>query len=506
MAVVPPLPSDSSAEVIAAVDLGSNSFHMIVGEMRHGQIAILDRLRETVRLAEGLSESGELSADARGRAIDCLSRFGERLRDMRAGSVRAAGTSTLRRAREESGFMAEAEAALGHPIEVISGQEEARLIYGGVNSSLPRNEGKRLVMDIGGGSTELILGEGLRPIRLESLHLGCVSMTERFFHDGKITAAAFEQARKAARLELRPVKAFFRSVANVEAIGTSGTILSTERVASELGLTDTHTLSSVVLEKLIARVLEFDSIEKLALPGLSERRSQVWPGGLAILAELISVLRIDQLKVADGAMREGLLHDMLGRIQHEDAREQSVRAMMARFQVDEAQAGRVAMTADQLLQQCAHQWGLEAPLFAHILGWSACLHEIGLDISHDGFQRHGAYIAENADMPGFPRAEKRFLAYLIENQRHRFGTRLLISLPRVWRKSALRLSMLLRLAVLLNRNRSMLDIPSVDLVVSESTMNLGFDADWLNSNPLTIADLEREQEFLHGSDYELSFS
>jgi exopolyphosphatase/guanosine-5'-triphosphate,3'-diphosphate pyrophosphatase len=479
---------------------------MIVGELRHGQIVILDRLRETVRLAEGLSDSGEISADARGRAIDCLSRFGERLRDMQAGSVRAAGTSTLRRAREESGFMRAAEAALGHPIEVISGQEEARLIYGGVMSSLPRNEGKRLVMDIGGGSSELILGEGLRPKRLVSLHLGCVSMTELFFKDGRITAAAFEKARRAARLELRPVKAFFRGAKDVEVIGTSGTILSTERVATELGLTDTHTLSSDVLEQLIAAVLEFDSIDALALPGLSERRSQVWPGGLAILAELISVLRIDQLTVADGAMREGLLHDLLGRIQDEDARDQSVRAMMARYQVDEAQARRVATTAAQLLQQCEHQWRLETPLLSRMLEWSASLGEIGLDIAHDGFERHGAYIAENADMPGFPRAEKRFLAYLIENQRHRFDTRLLDSLPGDWRESALRLSMLLRLAVLLNRSRSPIDMPSVNLEVSAASMELGFDADWLSCNPLTIADLEREQGYLRETDYELNFS
>jgi exopolyphosphatase/guanosine-5'-triphosphate,3'-diphosphate pyrophosphatase len=479
---------------------------MIVGELRHGQIVILDRLRETVRLAEGLSKSGELSPDARVRAIECLSRFGERLRDMHAGSVRAAGTSTLRRAREESGFMAEAEAALGHPIEVISGQEEARLIYSGVISSLPPNEGKRLVMDIGGGSTELILGEGVRPKRLESLHLGCVSMTERFFKNGKISKGGFEKARNAARLELRPVKAFFRDTDDAEAIGTSGTIISTEGVATELGFTDTHTLSSEVLEKLIARVLEFESTDQLSLPGLSERRSQVWPGGLAILAELIVALQVDQLTVATGAMREGLLHDMLGRIQHEDAREQSVRAMMGRYQVDEAQATRVAMTADLLLRQCADAWGLQRPLFAGILEWSACLHEIGLDISHDGFQRHGAYIAENADMPGFPRAEKRLLAYLIENQRHRFGTRLLKSLPRDWRQSALRLSMLLRLAVLMNRNRSLSDMPSVDLEVSQTSMKLRFDADWLDSNPLTIADLERERGYLRGTGYKLSFS
>jgi exopolyphosphatase/guanosine-5'-triphosphate,3'-diphosphate pyrophosphatase len=394
---------------------------MIVGELRHGQMVVLDRIRETVRLAEGLSSSGELSAPARARAIDCLSRFGQRLREVHAANVRAAGTSTLRRAKEESGFLTEAEAALGHPIEVISGREEARLIYKGVVHSLPPNDGLRLVMDIGGGSTELILGEGAEPKRLESLHLGCVSLTERFFPDGRITTAAFEAARRAARLELRPVKSFFRDSRSVEAIGTSGTILATENVATTLGFIDSHTLTGDVLERLIAEVLNFESIADLKLSGLADRRAQVWPGGLAILVELISVLRVEKLGVSDGALREGLLYDLAGRLRHEDARERSVRSMMARFQVDTEQARRVVGTAALLREQCARDWRLQSALNANILEWSAELHEIGLDISHDGYQRHGAYIAEHADMPGFPRAEQRFLAYMIHNQRHQFG-------------------------------------------------------------------------------------
>jgi exopolyphosphatase/guanosine-5'-triphosphate,3'-diphosphate pyrophosphatase len=478
---------------------------MIVGELRHGQIVILDRIRETVRLAEGLSKNGHLSDDARHRALDCLSRFGERLRDMQAGNVRAAGTSTLRRIHEESEFMSAAEAALGHHIDVISGREEARLIYGGVVSSLPPNDGIRLVMDIGGGSTELILGTGRKPKALESLHLGCVSMTERCFKDGKLTAARFKRARQRARLELRPVKAYFRGNKNVEVIGTSGTILATEGVATQLGLTDTHTLNAGVLEQLIEKVLEFDGIENLELPGLSQRRAQVWPGGLAILAELIGVLQIESMGVSSGAMREGLLHDLLGRIQHEDAREQTVRAMMARYQVDAAQAHRVADTSASLLQQSAEDWDLSSPLYTQILRWSAFLHEVGLDIAHDGYQRHGAYIAENADMPGFPRAEQRFVAYLIENQRRQYGARLLKTLPRHWRDSALRLAMILRLAVLLNRSRSLVEMPSVKFSVDDKSMTLDFDQNWLEANPLTIADLEREQDYLAASQYSLEF-
>ncbi len=501
-----PSPSDPSEHsVIAAVDLGSNSFHMIVGELRHGQLAILDRIRETVRLAEGLSDDGDLSGDARVRALDCLSRFGERLRDMRASNVRAAGTSTIRRAREDSSFMSEAEAALGHPIEIISGLEEARLIYNGVTHSLPPTDGLRLVMDIGGGSTELILGQADQPKALESLPLGCVSMTERFFPDARLTPLAFEKARLAARLELRPVKAFFRGARDVEAIGTSGTIRATEAVAVALGMSESG-ITPAVIEQLIARVLTFDTIDELSLAGLSERRAQVWPGGLAILAELLVVLRIERMNVSDGALREGLLYDLLGRLQHEDARERTVEAMAARYHVDTEQARRVAETALRLLEQSAADWRLCAKLDARVLDWSSRLHEIGLDISHDGYERHGAYIAENADMPGFPRAEQRYLAFMIGSQRFNIWLDQLGQLPKSWRKSALRLAMLLRLAVLLNRSRNDETTPQLELQVAEDSLTLHFDPDWLAANPLTSADLEREQLLLAEVGYSLRFS
>ena len=479
---------------------------MVVGEFRHGQLIIIDRIRETVRLAEGLSSTGDLSPEARARAIDCLAKFGERLRDMHAAKVRAAGTSTIRRAREDTGFMAEAEAALGHPIEVISGLEEARLIYDGVTNSLPAGDGLRLVMDIGGGSTELILGQGPEPRALESVHLGCVSMTERFFGDGRITAEAVEKARVAARLELRPVKAFFRGTKELEAIGTSGTIRSAEFVASELGLIGPKGLTPEAVAQLIDRLIEFGHVKKVSLRGLSERRAQVWPGGLSILAELLGVLRVSELKVSDGALREGLLYSLIGRLQHIDARERTVRAMAARYNVDKKQAQRVARSADALLEQCAASWGLDGPLSGNILEWASRLHEIGLDISHDGYQRHGAYIAANADLPGFPRAEQRFLAFLIGSQRHSINMEYQGMLPRAWREPAMRLAILLRLAVLLNRSRSPIEIPPVTITVAGKSLKLEFDSEWLEANPLTIADLEREVGYLGSTGYELSFS
>jgi exopolyphosphatase/guanosine-5'-triphosphate,3'-diphosphate pyrophosphatase len=474
-----PSPSEtapSQPEIIAAVDLGSNSFH--------------------------LSDSGDISPDARQRAIDCLSRFGERLRDMKAGSVRAAGTSTIRRAREDSTFMVEAEAALGHPIEIISGIEEARLIYNGVSHSLPPTDGLRLVMDIGGGSTELILGQTTWPKALESLHLGCVSMTERFFPNGEITRAGFNKARLAAQLELRPVKAFFRDSRGVEAIGTSGTIRSTEAVARQLEISESG-LTLDTVEQLIEKVLEVGSVSELSLQGLSDRRAQVWPGGLSILAELIRVLNIDDLQVSDGALREGLLYDLLGRLQHEDARERTVRAMASRYQAEEKQAERVARTASGLYTQCKNQWGFSSQIAGNVLDWAARLHEIGLDISHDGYQRHGAYIAEHADMPGFPRAEQRLLAALIGGQRHRIDRQSFDLLPDSWREAGLRLLIILRLAVLLNRSRKEVAEIPVAINVTDNSLTIRFDADWLADNPLTIADLEREEGYLRQIGYVL---
>ena len=323
------------------MDLGSNSFHMVVGELRAGQLTIIDRIRETVRLSEGLIANGNIQPAARTRALDCLSRFGERLHDMHASSVRSAGTSTLRRARDSVEFRVAAEQALGHPIDVISGLEEARLIYSGVTHSLPPNDGLRLVMDIGGGSTELILGQGPIPRSVESLRLGCVFITEAFFTKGKITMQAFEQARLATRLKLRPVKAYFRGAVDLESIGTSGTILATQDVARELGVIDADDLNVDAVEELIAEVCRFGNVSDLQLAGLSSRRAQVWPGGLAILVELLIALRIDRLKTSNGALREGLLYEHIGRLRHEDARERSVDAMARRFNVDEAQADRV---------------------------------------------------------------------------------------------------------------------------------------------------------------------
>lgn len=477
---------------------------MIVGELRHGQLAIIDRLKETVRLSEGLEQTGDLTETAKARALDCLARFGERIQGMDADKVRAAGTSTLRRARDSRAFSRHAETALGHPIEVISGLEEARLIYNGVVHSTPPYDGLRLVMDIGGGSTELILGQGAQPKALESLHMGCVVMTERYFPNGVISAANFEAARLAIRLKLRPVKAFFRGATDVEAIGASGTVRSTEAVARQLGIID-EALTLDAVEALIERVAGFDHVRDLDEPGLSTSRAQVWPGGLAILVEVMNVLRLDRIHTSDGALREGLLYDYLGRMQHEDARERSVRALASRYSVDAEQADRVATTAADFLGQVAEDWDLDGSLSAKALDWAARLHEIGLDITHEGFQRHGAYVAYHADLPGFPRNEQALLAFLIASQRRQVDLDRQGILPRSWRKKAIRQAVLLRLAVLLHRNRSQLPLPAIALRPRKSSLTLTFEPGWLKENPLTVADLEREIDYLDEVGYKLRY-
>jgi exopolyphosphatase/guanosine-5'-triphosphate,3'-diphosphate pyrophosphatase len=277
-------------------------------------------------------------------------------------------------------------------------------------------------------------------------------------------------------------------------------------VALQLGIIESNDLTPDAVEKLIARVLEFEDIAGLSLSGLSESRAQVWPGGLAILVELMKVLRITRLKVSDGALREGLLYDHLGRLQHEDARERSVQALAHRYNVDRGQSERVAETASQLLKQVAVAWELTSELAACVVVWASRLHEIGLDISHKNFQKHGAYIAENADLPGFPKSEQKLLSYLIAAQRSEFEKSRLRALPNPWRKKALRLAILLRLAVLLNRSRSSVDLSGVRADADGMLLRLKFADGWLEANPLTIADLEREATYLAAIGFELRFS
>lgn len=487
-------------EVLAAVDLGSNSFHMVVARYSHGQLIIQDRLRETIRLGAGLDERGRLDRAAIETALACLERFGQRLRDMRANSVRAVGTNTLRRARRRGAFLDRARAALGHPIEIISGIEEARLIYLGVVNTMPREVGQRLVVDIGGGSTEIIIGEDLQTKRLDSLSMGCVDMSTRFFEHGEITERRMKRARLAARLELEPIKNSFKDLGWDRAIGASGTIRAAADVLRANGETE---ITPAGVDTLIEQVLRAGQISKLRLPDLSADRAQVFVGGLAILAEVLASLDIRSMRAADGALREGLLYDLVGRLTNEDARELSVRAMQKRYHVDLAQAARVEATALDFLRQVREAWGLDEPFAELVLSWAARLHEIGLDVSHSQYHKHGAYLLEHADMPGFPQEEQKLLAQLVGAHRRKIRLEALQDLNPPWHIKAEFLVVLLRLAVLMHRSRSRKARPKIEIRVDGRSMEIAFPPGWIDVHPLTAAELEQEIDYLKSVDFKL---
>lgn len=482
-------------EVLAAVDLGSNSFHMVVARYHHGQLAVIDRLREMVRLASGLEKNGDIDKEVATRALACLERFGQRLRDMHADNVRVVGTSALRVARQKKSFLVRAQDALGHPIEIISGVEEARLIYSGVSHSLPAISGRRLVIDIGGGSTELIIGEAFSPIDLQSLKLGCVSFSENFFPNGKVTAKRMTRARVAVRLELEPIQAAYRQRGWQEAVGSSGSVRAVTEALQQLEVSNT-VITARALQQLVKYVVENGAESNFGLKAMDPDRRAVFPGGLAILAEIVEALKITELRVAEGAMREGLLYDMVGRLTNEDARERTVRAMQQRYHVDVAQAERVEHTACNFLMQVRENWGLQAPLDELLLRWAARLHEIGLDVSHSGYHRHAAYLLKHADMLGFPHEEQQQLALLVGSHRRRLVTEPDPESQTLFDQRVMYLTTLLRLAVLLHRGRSSQALPRIDLQATAKTLVLNFPTRWLKEQPLTATDLQREVLYL----------
>ncbi len=489
-------------DVLAAVDLGSNSFHMVVARYSHGQITIVDRLREMVRLAAGLDEHGRLSKDATDRALVALDRFGQRLRDMRAESVRVVGTNTLRKARRKAGFLERAREALGHPIEIISGIEEARLIYGGVTQTMPLEPGRRLVVDIGGGSTECIIGEGREPRILESLYMGCVALSAQHFPDGRFAAKRFERAVVFCEVELEPIQVPFRAIGWEHAVGSSGSVRAVGEAIRELDPT-AQAITREGLAELTDHLVRAGTVKGAGLAAIGEERWPVFGGGLAIVTAIFNALGVESMRVADGALREGLLYDMVGRYTDEDARERSIRSMAARFHVDRGQAERVEATAIEFLRQVESAWGLVDPLAEGVLRWAARLHEIGLDISHSSHHKHAAYLLEHADLPGFPREEQRLLACVVGAHRRKVALELAEELVPPWHTLALYLIVVMRLAVLLHRGRSRETLPTIRLTPKGRSLELRFPRGWLREHALTRADLAQEVDFLKAVGFRL---
>ncbi len=492
-------------ETVAAIDLGSNSFHMIVARLEEsGTLSIIDRLRENVRLGGGLDKNGIINESAQKRAFECLETFAQRIRELPQSAVRVAGTNTLRVAENARSFVENAENILNHPIEIIAGREEARLIYLGVAHGLATKEGKRLVIDIGGGSTEFIVGRGMMPLRRESLYTGCVSASKRFFDDGKITKAAMRAAETEAALILFPQAADFKAGQWEEAIGCSGTIKAIASIVNEEGWC-LDGISYKSLQKLRSALINAKHINKLKLAGLSDSRKPVIAGGLSVLLAIFKTLNIEQMQVSDQSMREGLLYDLVGRITHQDVRDATIEAAMTRWGVDTRQAKRVTSTVENLCHSACDPWSIDVEQIAPLLKWASMLHEIGLQVSHNNYHKHGAYILQNADMQGFSRQEQALLAALVLSHRSKFHADAFKQLMKPFVKAGKHICVLLRIAVLLHRGRTDQAIPEIDLTVSGKNINLRFPDNWLDEHSMTLADLIKEINYLDAAGYKLSF-
>ncbi len=500
-------PSNKSndAPSLAAIDLGSNSFHMIVGRLKNGQLQVIDRLREPVRLAAGLTDGRQLTAEVAERAIDCLGRFGQRVSGLHPDNVRAVGTNTLRLAQTRSSFLERAQEALGHSIEVISGIEEARLIHLGVAHSLGQTGGRRLVVDIGGGSTELIIGEGLEAIHLQSLYMGCVNMSQRFFGDGSISKTSMKKAILAARLELQASKKSFRRLGWTMVAGSSGTIRAVRDAVMEARWSD-NGITRESLKSLRNALVDFGHADNIELAAVGEDRKPVFAGGVAILSAVFQALKIDRMRHSSGALREGLLYDLLGRIQHQDIRESTIQSLAQRYHVDLEQAQRVEATALALARQLLQSWRLNQEASERWLHWAAQLHEIGLVIAHSQYHKHGAYLVEHSDLPGFSLGDQRFLSVLVGCHRRKFRKSAVEILPISMRDNAVQLCTLLRLSVLLHRNRSRSSAPPIIASAKKATIRLQFPPGWLQQHPLTQADLDIEKRYLKSAGLKLEYS
>lgn len=482
-------------DLLAAVDLGSNSFHMVVARYLLGQLRIVDRIKETVRLAEGLDGQGGLNPDVMPRALDCLARFGQRLNSIPPHRVRAIATNTVRALRTPQAFLMPAETALGHGIEIVAGREEARLIYLGVAHGSPPPEGKRrLVMDIGGGSTEFIIGEGFEAVERESLQMGCIATTRRFFGDGKFSRKRWKDGRTEITAEFQQFANAYRRRGWHDAMGSSGTIKAICDISIALKITK----ASITAESLAAireKLLDFERLEDIRLPGLSAERRPIIAGGLLVLDAAFAELGIERMYVSDHAMREGVLYDLLGRASETDPREASIVALCNRYGVHPAQSARVETTALRLFDQAESTWGMDGDN-RRLLSWAARIHELGLAVAHSQYHQHGAYVIEHSDIAGFSRTEQQILAALVRNQRRGLHLGSIEKLPDRLIPNTLRCALLLRLAVLLHRSHDPEPLPVADLAVDGDALTLTLSKRWLDGHPLTRLDLDTEREHL----------
>lgn len=494
-----PIPSS-----VAAVDLGSNSFHMIICNLKDGKLQTIDRLKEMVRLAAGMDQDKVLDQATQEKALACLERFGERIRNFPQTSVRIVGTNTLRQAKNSQDFISKAEKALGHPIHIISGIEEARLIYQGVAHSLSSNANHRFVMDIGGSSTEYIIGQNDTAHTKESLNMGCVTVSQYFFKDGLISKKAFKKATLFAEQRLEPFQATFNSKNFDESIGASGSLKAVSSVLQSLGYSK-NGITLGGLEQLVTDLLNLNHFDQINFPGLSVERRPVFIGAVAIVYATFRTLNIRQMTISDGALREGLVYDLLERIYNHDIRSQTSQIIAERYHTDQRHSAQLKQTIRYMVAQLEdHPCFNDNPVNLQFLEWAADLHEIGFEIAHSQYHKHSAYIIENGDLAGFSKQDQVVLGLLVRSHRKKLSLTRTEELPSPWRQDVPIMIIIFRLAALLHRNRHSIR-PDFDIRIENKNIVLAFHEQWLEQAPLTQADLKQEVQYLKEAKLNLTF-
>ena len=495
-----PLPDGS---LLAAIDLGSNSFHLIIAKVEHGEMRPVEALAEKVQLGAGL-EKGRLSQEAIDRGLECLSRFAQLLESVEPERIRVVGTNALRIAKNRSEFTRPARRILGTKVDVIYGREEARLVYLGVAHSLADDAQSRLVIDIGGGSTEFIIGERFEPQRLESLQMGCVSFADSCFPENKISKANYGNAYDRARVEASHIRRAFNSRHWEECVGSSGTLQAIETILCQNGWSEGG-IERKGLVKLEKRLLKFKKMDAIELEGLAETRRNVIVPGVAITSALFDILGIEHMRTSKGALREGVIYDLMGRLSHEDVRERTVNALMQRYAVDTEIAAVVERRARTLFSATRESWQLNNGDW-DLLHWASRTHEVGMAISHKHFNRHSAYLLRNADLPGFSQEEQEQLAVLALGQRGKTSEDLFADIAEPEQPRMRYLLCIMRLATCFKHVEALAQLPDFSILASGQSLTLEFPEHWLQEHPLTARELAGEQQALKKIGLDLSFA
>ena len=474
--------------MFAAVDLGSNSFRLHIGKHEGDGIRVIKSARDPIRLAAGLDKDGNLTPQAIAGAVESLARFRTVLRDYSLDAVRVVATNTLRVAKNAHAFLPDAERAIGYPVEIISGEEEGRLIYMGVAGTLALPDEDRLVIDIGGGSTEVILGRGSDIKHVESFGIGTVNQSLAFFPDGQINEAAFERAILSARSHVEDAVASFSAQRRVKIYGSSGTMRAIADTIAKNNMGDGRVTPASV-EVLKQRLIDFGHVSRIELSGMKPDRAAVIMGGLAVLIGFMQEFNISLITPIEAGLRMGVMWDLQLRATQRDRREQSVEEFSRRFHIDARRAQQVAQTALGFFQMLKPV----NEIYAKYLNWSALLHEAGLVVSHSGYHKHSSYLIANADLPGFTTREQRVMSTLILGQKGNLRKIGEVLSDADFAKAVLAL----RLAVMFMHSHITLDFDEIRLKM-KNRIDLEIKRDWIEHHPTVSYWIQKEQEWWGG--------